>query len=411
MLTVGQTLELTIADLAFGGDGVARTEEGEVVFVPFTAVGDHVLAEVVQTHARFARGEVREIMEAGPGRVEPACPHFKRCGGCRYQHLAYETEVETKALQLRDVLHRLGGVEDVPQLSACIASPTDYAYRNKLRVEPLPEKYETANGAVVFYGYCELDNKTYFELDRCPLAKEPLNELLPKAPRTQWGKRNTTREKPRPLTLRVTDAGDTHYYFGRAPEGIPWLTETLLERPVRVPLGGFWQVNPGAADSLVRTARDWFAESKTRWLIDAYAGVGTFALALGELTDHLVLIESDKTAAAAADHNLMQWGLNGKVLAGRSEKMLHGSLVRAPSRETTLLLDPPRTGCAPAVLKAILRHKPKQVFYVSCNAATLARDIKELCAKGPYKVARAGMVDMFPRTAHFESIVQLALKD
>jgi 23S rRNA (uracil1939-C5)-methyltransferase len=411
MLTVGQTLELTIADLAFGGDGVARTEDGEVVFVPFTAAGDRALVEVVQTHARFARGEVKELLAPGPGRTEPVCPHFQTCGGCRYQHLTYETEVATKGTQLRDALHRLGGIADVPELAVQAPSPADYGYRNKLRVEPLPEKHETQKGPVVFYGYCQLDNKTYFELDRCPLAKDGLNELLPKAPRTDWGKRNANRDKPRPMTLRITDAGETHYYFGRAPESIPWLTETLLERPVRVPLGAFWQVNPGAADALVRTVRDWFAESPTHWLVDAYAGVGTFALALGDLAERLVLIESDRNAALAADHNLMQWGLLGKIMPGRTEKMLHGTLVRAPSRGTTLVLDPPRTGCGPTVLKAILRHKPKQVFYVSCNASTLGRDLKALCAKGPYKLTRAGLVDMFPRTAHFESVVQLTLAE
>ena len=409
MLTVEQTLELTVADLAFGGDGVARTAEGEVVFVPFAAVGDRLQVQVTQAHARFARAEIREILEPGPGRAEPVCPHFGRCGGCRYQHLSYEAEFAAKCRQAREVLQRVGGQKELPELSVAVPSAKDYGYRNKLRVETFGEKHETPKGPIVFYGYCELDNKTYFELDRCPLAQEPLNELLPKAPRTAWGRRNATREKPRPLTLRITADGGTHFYFGHAPENIPWLAETLLDRPVRVPLGSFWQVNREAADALVRTAREWFAASPTHWLVDAYAGVGTFALALGEAARHLILIESDKGAATAADHNLMQWGLVGKVMHGRTEKMLHGSLVRTQSRETTLLLDPPRTGCVPAVLKAILRHKPRQVIYVSCDASTLARDLKQLCDQGPYQVARVGMVDMFPRTAHFESIALLEL--
>ena len=409
MLTVGQTLELTITDLAFGGDGVSRNDEGEVVFVPFAALNDRLLVEITQTQARFGRGEIREILEASPDRSEPVCPHFARCGGCRYQHLTYQAEFAAKANQLRTLLQRVGGQEGVPELAFQIPSPKEYGYRNKLRVEPYGEKHETPKGPVIFYGYCELDNRTFFELDRCPLAEEPLNELLPKAPRTAWGKRNANREKARPMTLRITADAETHYYFGRAPESIPWLTETLLDRPVRVPLGGFWQVNSGAADALVRAVRGWFQESPTHWLVDAYAGVGTFALALGEFAERLVLIESDKTAATAANHNLMQWGLLGKIVQGRTEKVLHNTLVRMPSRSVTLLLDPPRTGCGPAVIKGILRHKPKQVIYVSCNASTLARDLKQLCTKGPYKISQVGMVDMFPRTAHFESVVQLTL--
>ncbi len=409
MLTVGQRLELTVSDLAFGGDGVARTAEGEVVFVPFAAVGDRLLAEIVQTHARFARGEIREVLEPGPGRTEPACPHFGRCGGCRYQHLSYETEFAAKCDQLRALLQRLGGQGEVPELAVQIPSPSDYGYRNKLRVEPFGDKFETPKGAVVLYGYCELDNRTYFELDACPLAQPALNELLPKAPRTTWGQRNANREKSRSLTLRITDSGETKYYFGHAPQNVPWLTEHLLEREVRVPLDGFWQVNPGAADVLVRTVRDWFAASPTRWLVDAYAGVGTFTLALGEFAERLVLIESELAALKAAEHNLMQWSLIGKCIPGRTEKHLYSVLDHAPGNNTTVVLDPPRTGCGPAALKAITRHRPQQVFYISCNASTLARDLKVLCADGSYRIQQVGLVDFFPRTAHFESVVQLVL--
>lgn len=409
MLTVGQTLDLTISDLAFGGDGVARTDEGAVVFVPFAAVGDRLRLEIAQTHARYARGVIRAILEAGPGRVTPVCPHFGRCGGCRYQHLSYETEFAAKCDQLRAVLQRLGGQGEVPELAVQIPSPADYGYRNKIRVETFGEKFETPKGAVVLYGYCELDNHTYFELDACPLAHPALNELLPKAPRTAWGQRNANRAEPRPMTLRITDSGETRFYFGHAPQNIPWLVEHLLGREVRMPLDGFWQVNPGAAAALVNTARDWFAASPTRWLVDAYAGVGTFALALGEFAERLVLIESEAGAIKAAEHNLMQWGLNGKVVHGRTEKYLYTSLENAPSKNTALLLDPPRTGCGASTLKAILRHQPHQIFYISCNASTLARDLKVLGEGGTYRIEKVGLVDLFPRTAHFESIVQLVL--
>jgi 23S rRNA (uracil1939-C5)-methyltransferase len=213
------------------------------------------------------------------------------------------------------------------------------------------------------------------------------------------------------MTLRITDSGETSYYFGHAPQGIPWLTEHLLGREVRVPMDGFWQVNPGAAAVLVNTAREWFSASPTRWLVDAYAGVGTFALALGEFAERLVLIESEAASLKAAEHNLMQWSLSGKLIPGRTEKHLFTCLSHAPSNNTTLLLDPPRTGCGDATLKAILRHRPRQIIYVSCNAATLARDVKVLCGKKGYRVRRTGVVDLFPRTAHFESIVQLEVAE
>ena len=410
-MEIGQVVELTIFDLAFGGDGVGRTAEGQVIFVPFAAVGDELQVQIVSVQSHFARAEIQEIVKPGPGRVEPVCPHFGRCGGCRYQHLDYDTQVATKVAQLKAVLQRIGGFDELPEANPVVRSPQPLGYRNKLRVEPVGPVVDTGKTKLLEYGFCELDNKTFFVLDSCPLAAAPLNELLPKAQHTAWAHKNVGLEQPRPLTLRLAADNSTHFYFGYAPKKIPWLHETLCQREVSVPLDSFWQVNPGVAEAMVDTVVSWFAEYPTPMVIDAYAGVGSFSLALGEKAKSRKLIESDEQAWQAAEFNHLQWGLDQdcELLCGRTERVLPVTLskLRRRASEATVIVDPPRAGCADKVVQALLRSSVRQVVYVSCNVATLARDLKKLCGPNGFGLSKLAFFDMFPQTAHFESVVLL----
>jgi len=409
MPVVDKTVELTVADLSFGGAGVGRTEDGEVVFVPFTAIGDRIAVQITEEHRRFARGQIREVLTAGPGRSEPECPHFRRCGGCVYQHLDYAAELAAKEMQLCSLLRRIGGITDIPEPEASVPSALIYGYRNKITLEPVPAE-GTSDDDFLAYGYCEMDNRSFFEIHSCPLAMGSLNPLIEKIPRSGWGRKNARRPRPYSMTLRVTCDGDTHGYFGRAPAGIPWLKEALLGRQVSVPLGAFWQVNPGVAESLATTVRAWARERTTRWLVDAYAGVGTFSLAVGEDFKRRVLIESDRYTIKAAEHNHRQWGLEVHCLAGKTEEALPSAAKRLSPAETTIILDPPRAGCAKGTLAALCRIRPLRIIYVSCNGATLARDLKVLVGGGTYQMEKLALFDMFPRTAHFETAVLLVRK-
>lgn len=405
----GEIRRLTITDLAFGGDGVARSEEGAVVFVPFTACGDTVDARIVSAQRTFLRAEVAEVVEAGPGRVSPPCPYFGTCGGCAYQHLEYEKELAAKVSQLRDSLTRIGGLSDLPAVDPVFPSPRMYGYRNKIRLEPIPsdEGDEEAERNLE-YGYCTRDNVTFMAIDRCPLAAEPLNDLLRKVGRTQWGRKNARRPRPLPLTLRVTHQGSTHFYFGRAPKAIPWLHESLLGRDVSVPLGSFWQVNNEVSDALAGTVSRWYRESPTRVLVDAYAGVGAFSLTAGDAAQYRVLIEEDSQAMEAARYNHETWGdLSCRCIADRVERALPGALRTVHTAEATVVLDPPRAGCGKRVIRTLCQLKPSTILYVSCNAGTLARDLKTLVDEGGFRLERLALFDMFPRTAHFESLALL----
>ncbi len=401
-------IELEISDIAFGGDGVGRGPAGKTVFVPMALGGERVRARIEADHARFARATLVEVLEPSPRRCEPPCPHYGYCGGCVYQHVEYEVEVEAKSRQLRELLRRVGGLGDLPEPVPTVPAPAVYGYRNKLRVEPFRVP-DGAGAERLAYGYCGRDNKTFFELESCPLAAAPLNDLLKRAPLTEEGRRNAVRRpRPAPMTLRLTCDGTSAFYFGRAPGRVPWLHERLLGRPVSVPLGSFWQVNPPVADALVRWVAEWYAGQPARTLVDAYCGVGTFSLAVGRAAQARFLIESDAEALRAAEYNHREWdALECHCRCGATEAVLPALLAGCNRRRTTVLLDPPRQGCAEGVLRTLREFPVAHLVYVSCNAATLARDLGKLVREGPYAVERLALFDMFPRTAHFETAVTL----
>ena len=409
-LEPGRVLRLTITDIALGGDGVARTPEGAVVFVPFAARGDVADVRITSAQRSFLRGEIDTLIEPGEGRTEPPCPHYGTCGGCVYQHLEYEQELGIKVSQLRETLARIGRLEAVPEPDPVVASPRLYGYRNKLRLEPIAEPLEKRDreNPHVEYGYCARDNTTFFPVDRCPLGADPLNELVPKVGRTAWGRRNARRPQPFPVTLRLTRAGETHFYFGRAPEKIPWLRESIAGNELSVPLGAFWQVNNEVADALASTVAAWYRQAPTRVLIDAYSGVGTFSVAVGDAAQYRVLIESDAQALAAARYNHeIRDGLKCRCVAERVERALPGALRTVHTAEATVILDPPRGGCGNKVVRTLCRLKPARILYVSCHAGTMARDLKSLVGEGGFRLERLALFDMFPRTAHFETLALL----
>ncbi|MBO7741366.1 MAG: class I SAM-dependent RNA methyltransferase [Victivallales bacterium] len=415
-MEAGNQINVTISDLAFGGDGVARTDEG-VIFVPGTAVGDQVMINVTSVHKSFARGEVVAVLTPGAGRCEPRCPLYGECAGCQYQHIDYATEFAAKQKQLIDLLTRVGHLENLPPLDKAFPSPAEYGYRNKIRLEAAIQ-----DGGVE-YGYYLKDNRTLKRIRTCPLASDEINAQIPKALRSDWGKANSAKRPdkrhsrkpgdrrpaggPGALTLRADTRGTAAFYFGFAPKCITWLRETLNDFEYAVPAGAFWQINPPVAQELVKTVADWFRPLQLDSFIDAYAGVGTFSCAMkGMFVEHL-LIESDPSAAPAAENNTQRCGIGAQILTGTTEKCLPKALPRYSSDKTAVLLDPPRTGCQQVVIDTLRKNRPAAVAYVSCNPATLARDLKLLTAGNIYKVEKLALFDMFPRTAHFETAVLL----
>jgi len=369
---VGEQLELTIDSVAYGGDAVGRVDDF-VVFVPFSAPGEKLRIELTEVKKNYARGRILEVLSPSPDRQTPPCRYFKDCGGCQYQHLAYEAQLRLKHDQILNLLQRLGGFSNL-RVDPVVPCPSPYAYRNRIMVRSQWDKF--AQKLVV--GFIRHDNRLVVDVERCLIAEPELNEQL-----------LAVRANPPPkggikVTLRV------------APEG--W----------KLPQDSFFQNNFHLLPSLVETVRNDVKASGARFLIDAYCGIGFFALECAAMVERFTGVEIDKTAIKAARVNQEQRGItNGDFVAGAAEEWMPALLQRFPADKTLVITDPPRVGCAPPFIQALRQNRPAQILYVSCHPATLARDLKALCADNLYRVDRVTPLDMFPQTQHVECVVDL----
>ncbi|HYR22296.1 MAG TPA: class I SAM-dependent RNA methyltransferase [Chthoniobacterales bacterium] len=347
-----RTVDLTIEDVAFGGKGVAR-ENGKAVFIPFTIDGELVSAKITREKKQFAEAEVVDLRKASPHRVEPPCPYFGRCGGCAYQHIDYAHQLAIKSRQVHDVLQRIGKLKEVPMRSI-IPSPLQYAYRNRITVH-------ADNGVI---GYFQRDSHRLIDVERCPIAMDEVNREL--------------------ADLRSQDVRDGHYTL-RARSG------------PRV----FSQTNDGVANAL----RDLIVQLiplNQNLLIDAFCGAGFFAKALVGKVQRVVGIDWDRFAIAAA---LETATAKETYIAGDVDANLKSILEECDADKTAVIVDPPAIGLSAQIRKAIVDLAPATLIYVSCNPATLARDLAELQSR--FKIESVTPLDMFPQTAEIEVVVQL----
>jgi tRNA/tmRNA/rRNA uracil-C5-methylase (TrmA/RlmC/RlmD family) len=368
----GAQVRLSIHDIAFGGEGVGRLGEF-VVFVPFVALGETVDAEITEVKKNFARARLLNVIEPSPDRVKPPCRYFGDCGGCQYQHLDYAAQLRVKHKQICDLFQRIGKL-DPTLIDPVVPCPSPFGYRNRIMIRSQWDKFKQG----LNIGFIRADNRLVVDIEECLIAEPALNEQIKQV------RLNPPRKGGLKVVLRI------------APEG--W----------RVPRDSFFQNNFFLLPKLVEKVRDRLRDSQSRFLIDAYCGVGFFSVELGDLVEEFAGVEVDTAAIAAARQNAHDRGrLNGQFLAGRTEELLPHMLNRFDPQSTTLILDPPRTGCAPELLRALLELRPKQVLYVSCHPATLARDLNVLCSGNVFQVAKIAPLDMFPQTQHVECVADV----
>ncbi len=369
---VGDKLRLTINDIAFGGEGVARVDDF-VVFVPFVAVGEEVEAELTEVKKRFARAKLLEVVRPSPERVKPVCRYFGECGGCQYQHVDYPTQLRLKHKQVGDLLQRVGGI-DPAVVQPVLPCPQPYGYRNRIMIRSQWDKFKQG----LNIGYIRADNRLVVDIEECKIAEPALNEQIKRV-----------RAEPPPkggikLVLRIP------------PED--W----------EVPPDSFFQNNFFLLPRMVEVVRDCLRDSGNRHLADIYCGVGFFSVELADLVGSFVGIEYDRLAVKAARNNAARRArTNGEFMAGAAEELLPGVMAKLQAENTTVLLDPPRKGCRPEALQTLCQAQPSQVIYISCHPATMARDLNMLCAEGVFKVAKISLLDMFPQTAHVECVADL----
>ena len=489
----GDSLELVIDDLAFGGEGVGRVN-GYVVFVRGAVPGDRVRAKLVDARSRFGRAVIESIATPSPDRVEPPCPYFGRCGGCRLQHLAYPAQLAFKEKQVRDCLERIGGLGAF-ELRPILPAPEPYGYRNKMEftitrpsqathgggglAEP-PRLTQATHGgggladpprltqathggggladpAPTVVGLHQADRyDVVLDIERCLLQSETMNALL-----------DLFRREIRARGLSVYDVAASAgllrfvslregHHTGEAMvnivattpdvETLTPLAEGLARRVpatasvvlnvnakkasvavgteehlllgrdhIRASLGGlsfqvsansFFQTNAAQAERLFAVVEDACSLSGTETVLDLYAGTGVISLLLARRCRWVYGIEVAAAAIADAVRNARTNGIeNCTFLAGEVRHVLP-TLMRDGVRSEVVVADPPRAGFHPKALHALVALGPGRLVYVSCNPATLARDLRALVGEG-YRLEWVQPVDMFPQTPHIEAVARL----
>jgi len=388
---IGKEATVVIDDLAYGGAGVGRLD-GLAVFVRGALPGETVRVQLSEVRKRYAKGVVAEVLEAAPERVLPACPLAAQCPGCVYQHLSYAAEVQAKQRQCRELLVRLGGLQALPEI-ALIPAPEESGYRNKVIL------HVDAQGRTGYVGH---DHQTILPVADCPLAVAPIRTAMGSvaAQAGAYPQGDT-------LTFRWTPADGVRHWQGQAAPSA-WLTEEVAGQCWQVPAGAFWQVNVPATPLLRAEVVRMVAACRPKNLMDLYCGSGFFSLALAPQVEYVLGVEWVGEAVRAARHNALRQKQQNAVFAqGDAGRIYPEAQAKVSGHETMVLVDPPRSGLSVRLREALLRPDgPRQILYVSCAADTLARDCRMLCAQS-YGIREITVLDMFPRTAHFESLVLL----
>ena len=433
-------MELKIEKLIYGGDGLARLPadergRGKAVFLPFVLPEERVDAAILEQKPGFARARADKILEPSPHRIEPGCRYFGACGGCHYQHTDYEQQLAIKADILKENLRRLAKVELAGILHVHPSPPWNYRNRTRLRVQTLPAF------AVGFYKF---NSHELLAVEECPISSPLINRaisvlwklgrdgvILPGVaeieffadaedsrlvaelfctPETdasavqQWGERV---QSELPELSGLVAFAETHRAGREVPAaepkriaviGSPELTYTAADGSYRVSAGSFFQVNrhlTGKLVSIVTRGRS------GRAALDLYAGVGLFSTALASNFHHIVAVESSQNS-----HSDLQYNSPANVKAVRATVEQYLAKKADKFRPELVVVDPPRSGLGDKIASSLAKAGAPRVTYVSCDPATLARDLKPFLTAG-YRLDEVHLVDLFPQTFHLESVVQL----
>jgi tRNA/tmRNA/rRNA uracil-C5-methylase (TrmA/RlmC/RlmD family) len=400
ILSPGKEIDLTIESVAFGGDGVARYEN-YVIFVPDVIPGEVVRVRVTETKASFGRAVPVAVVQPSPDRVEPPCAIYGVCGGCQYQHVSYPRCLELKEEQVKDVLQRIGGLAAGDISAGIVPSPEAYGYRSavSLRVRK--------HGGPREAGYVARDNKTFVPVGNCPIASEAINQSLSNIGPVLEGFAHQA--KIRALIIKSSGAETLHHpiYHG------PFRYETgdrLSFHLGRIVLAygalTFFQVNHAMIPGLVDLVEGSLAPRPDETLFDLYAGVGLFSLALAARYRRVFGIEMGEEAVACFETNVRENHVaNVTVVRGKVEANLEALRTEIEESRSSVVVDPPREGLAGEVVRFLVNVPVRRLVYVSCDPATLARDLKRLA--GTYDLLAITPLDMFPQTRHIEAVAVL----
>jgi len=417
-MDAGSQLTLEILDIASDGRGVARLDDGRVVLIEDVIDGEVVRVRVSAVRKKHLEAELEEVREPSPHRTEPPCPVYGRCGGCRYQHIEYAHQLTLKTKQVRDALERIGGLEGVA-VEPCVACPLPYGYRNKIALHSMGKRHGER-----YLGFRARHGRDLVPVERCLIAEEGINLAVEAVQQRIRASEFPGNRLPHQVVFRSDGSRAYQDWLVPPPEAAPLppkifdVEESMLPGgKVLVPDTAFYQTNFATHRLLLGVVR---AEVETLcppgetlpWLVDAYCGVGVFLLLLSDLVEEGVGIESHKGAIRSATATAERAGVtNLRFHRGEVAPLLPrvlGELVPDRGKERgVVLVDPPRAGMDPATVAELVKQGVGTVLYVSCNPATLARDLKELATAGGYRVDRVLPFDMFPQTTHCETMAVL----
>ena len=399
----GDHLELTLESWGRLGEALAW-HGGAPVFVFGGIPGERVTAEVVRVHRKYASATVTEVLEPSENRIAPPCRYFGECTGCQWQHLVYDAQLAAKRSKVVDALIRVGGFpagEADALVVSTLPSANQYGYRNHARFTV------SRSGAL---GFVNRETRRFVRIDQCMLMRTNVNTVLEEL---QDRSQETTQ-----LSIRAgaggTMNGDEYLVQPQLfnPEvpiatGQKRYTETVGDNRFFVSSPSFFQVNVEQAAQAAEVIRDGLSLGPNDVLLDAYTGVGTFAVLLAPYVARVIAVEESSAAVADARENAAE--VPGvEFVLGRTENVLSdpAALNLSKDRPDSVVLDPPRSGCQPQALTSLIELAPPRVAYVSCDAETLARDLKVLCVGG-YALDRVVPIDMFPQTHHVECVALL----
>ena len=378
--------------MSYRGTAVGRFD-GQAVFIRGALPGERVVAEIERAHRNYLEARTVEIVTPSPARVEPRCAHFETAGppeADEWEFIEYGMQIQLKEEIFLDQLRRVGHFDGPPLLSA-VAAPSPWGYRNHVRFAV------DADGNPA---YLRRASHTPVPVDSCAVLDPWINAALPHLRGRLKGLNGVELRH----SDRTGEALIAPSLAGRPidlPSGQPYYHEGILGQRFRVSAGSFFQVNPGTTEALAHLLLDSLSLSGTEQVADLYAGVGLFAKLLAPRVRSVVAVESDETAVE--DGRLNTGFLENVRYRKGSVAQVLPRIVPAPD---VVVLDPPRAGCEPAVVAALLRAAPRLIAYISCDPATLARDLR-LLVTGGYRLESTRVVDMFPQTYHVESLTLL----
>ena len=388
-------LVLDITSVTNLGMGIGKVDDW-VVMVPFVIPGEKVRARIFRNHKNYSEADLLEILEPSPDRVEPVCGYFKQCGGCQYQHISYEAQLEMKRQHVKDTLKKIGSIEAEVKLP--LHTSHTLHYRSKLT----PHHNQPRNKELGPIGFLAFGQRNRLvDIEQCVIATEAINEQL-----------KSERENSRQLAQKGKLKKGATLLLRDVMEGVitdhkKVVTERVDNRIFQFKAGDFFQNNPYVLPKMVDHVITEAKKTGLPYLIDAYCGSGLFSICGASEFEKSIGIEISESAIqwARANAHLNQLK-NCSFQVGDAKEIFE--VVTFPAEQSVLIIDPPRKGCDQNFLDQVANFKPARIVYVSCDPATQARDLKILLEMG-YKLGTIQPVDLFPQTRHIENVATLTL--